>query len=300
MKRPPTPYRRRKQRRRAALSFVALAIPVGLGAFAYWQDTRFPARSEQVAGIPVELRVQDGVDESELRAIRRGLHATSRFMAGALGRTVERHVEARVASSNGCRPFQNGGEAIVGQGDGGFLCIDTASPAWQWLMLKDRVAASVSAGHEYVHVLQAEMGCLQSPVGERFRWVLEGMAETIAWRALAATGAITDRRIAVEIREDGAFDRNLQPLRNYETEGGRDPEYALWHLAVRRLLAEAVASGAATRGRPELSLRAFCERIAAEQPWRSAFAHSFGMSVDRFYAVFGAERAQAMRRFGRA
>ena len=44
-----------------------------------------------------------------------------------------------------------------------------------------------------------------------------------------------------EIRENGAFDPNLEPLRSYENAGGRDPEYALWHLAVRRLLGGAVA-----------------------------------------------------------
>jgi hypothetical protein len=300
MKRPPTSYRRRKQRRRVALGLLALAIPVVLGGFAYWRDTRFPARSESVAGLPaVELRVQDGVSGSELRVIRRGLRLTSRYMGNALGRTVTGHVEARVARSNGCRPFQSVGEAIVGQAERGFLCIDTASPAWRWLMLKDRIAASASAGHEYVHVLQGELGCLRSPAKERFRWVLEGMADTIAWRALVEGDRITERRVAREIREDGAYDRNLEPLRRYETEGGRDPEYALWHLAVRRLLTGAVASRAAPARRPELSLRKFCDGIAARQPWRSAFARSFGLSVDRFYAAFEAARARGVRRFGR-
>jgi hypothetical protein len=299
MRRPPTPYRRRKQRRRAALSFVALAIPVGLGGFAYWQDTRFPARSEPVAGIPVELRVQDGVGAAELRVIRRGLRSTDRFMTAVLGRTVEHHVEARLARTDGCRPFQNGGEAVVGQADRGFLCIDTATPAWRWLMLKDRPAASAYAGHEYVHVLQAELGCLRSPVGERFRWLMEGMAETISWRALAPHRRFDDRRIEREIRQNGALDRNLEPLRRYETDGGRDPEYALWHLAVRQLLSRAVASGNAPAGRPELALGRFCERIADRQPWRSAFARSFGLSVDRFYAVFEVERARGEAQFGR-
>ena len=299
MKRPPTPYRRRKLRRRAALSFVALAIPVGLGGFAYWQDTRFPARSEQMAGMQVELRVQDGVGTDELRAIRRGLRATRNFMAARLGRTVGGHVEARVARTDGCRPFQSGGEAIVGQADRGFLCIDTRSPAWRWLMLKDRAAASASAGHEYAHVLQAELGCLRSPVGERFRWVVEGMAETIAWRSMVSAGAIGEQRITAEIRENGAFDLNLRPLRSYETDGGRDPEYALWHLAVRQLISTAVVTRAAPARRPELVLRRFCERVAAGQPWRSAFARSFGVSVDRFYAAFEARRAIGMRRFGR-
>jgi hypothetical protein len=275
-----------------------LAVPVGLGGFSYWQDTRFPARSASVAGLPVELRVQKGVGGDELRVIRRGLRLTSRFMTEALGRTVAEHVEARVARSNGCRPFQRVGEAVFGEADRGFLCIDTASPAWRWLMLKDRLAATASAGHEYVHVLQGELGCLKSPLGERFRWVAEGMADTIAWRAMVAGDRATERRIAREIRSDGAFDPNLEPLRSYETEGGRDPEYALWHLAVRRLLKEAVDSGAAPAGHPERALRRFCYAIAAQQPWHAAFEQSFGQSVERFYESFEAMRAGRLMRFG--
>lgn len=286
------------RRRRIALGLLALAVPIALSAFAYWRDTRFPARSEPVSGIPVELRVQDGVSAPELRAIRLGLRTTSRFMRANLGRTVEREVEARVARSNGCRPFQPAGEAIVGEAQAGFLCVDTASPSWQWLMMKDPLAASASAGHEYVHVLQGELGCLRSPLGEHFRWILEGMAEEVSWRALVAAHLTTERRILWEIRSTGAFDPNLEPLRDYETDGGRDPEYALWHIAVRRLLSGAVAASAAPAHRPELALRRFCDRIAAGRPWRAAFARTFGLTPDRFYARFERERQPNTLRFG--
>ena len=295
---PPNLYRRRKQRFRIALVLLALAIPLAVGGFAYWQDTLFPARSERLRGMPVELRIQDGVSRDELRAIRTGLRITDRFMRSALGRTVHRHVEARVARSNGCRPFQAAGEAIVGEAQAGFLCVDTASPAWQWLMLKDRLAARAAAGHEYVHVLQGEIGCLRSSSREHFRWIVEGMAEEVAWRALVAAHLTTEQRVSEEIRGDGAFDPNLEPLRTYETASGRDPEYALWHFAVRRLLAHAVASGAAPARRPELALRHFCVRVAAGRPWRSAFARSFGLTLKRFYERFEHERRPDRLRFG--
>jgi hypothetical protein len=298
MARPPSQYRRKKRRRRLALGLLALALPIALSGFAYWRDTRFPARSEPVSGMPVVLRVQDGVSARELHVIRLGLRDTSRYMRRALGRTVVGHVQARIARSNGCRPFQAAGEATFGEGQVGFLCVDTASPAWQWLMLKDRVAASESAGHEYVHVLQGELGCLRSPLGERFRWIIEGMAEDVSWRAAVAAHRTTERRVLREIRSSGAFDPNLQPLRAYETEGGRDPEYALWHLAVRRLLARAVALGEAPARRPELALRHFCDRIAIGRPWRRAFRQSFAISTSRFYARFEAARHPDRLRFG--
>lgn len=268
-----------------------------LGGFAYWQDTRFPARSEPVRGLPVELRVQDGVSAGELHAIRVGLRDTSSFMRAVLGRTVEGRVEARVARSNGCRPFQAAGEAIVGEAQAGFLCVDTASPAWKWLMLKDRLAATASAGHEYVHVLQGELGCLHSPRGEHFRWLIEGMAEEVSWRALVTAGIVTERRVMREIKESGAFDPNLEPLRRYETDGGRDPEYALWHLAVMRLVADARAAAATPARRPELALRRFCDRVAAGRPWHRAFLESFRISTGRFYTQFEAERRMDAMRF---
>jgi hypothetical protein len=280
------------------LGFLVLAVPIGAGGFAYWQDTRFPARSERVAGTPVELRIQDGVKPVELRLIRRGLRLTDRFMRRALGQTVVSRVEARIARSNGCRPFHAAGEALIGEAEEGFVCVNTASPAWQWLMLKDRVAATAAVGHEYVHVLQGEHGCLHGAPGEHYRWVVEGMAEEVSWRALVAASRATERRVSREIRSDGAFDSNLEPLRNYESEGGRDPEYALWHLAVRRLLKDAVASGAAPRARPERALLRFCDRVGAGRPWKSAFERSFGVSVERFYSSFEAKRGARVVSFG--
>jgi hypothetical protein len=295
MGRPPSRYRRRKLQRRVALGLVVLTAPIAAGAYAYWRDVRFPARSVHVAGMPVELRVQDGVSASELRVIRRGLRLTDRFAASTLGRRVRDPVEARVARSNGCRPSLEGGEAIVGEARRGFLCVDTASPAWQWLMLKDRSAATAAAGHEYVHVLQDELGCLEGPRGERFRWVVEGMAEVVAWRALVAAHRTTDSEVAARIRDGGAFDSNLESLRRYEVDGGRDPEYALWHAAVRRLLAQAVASDAAPARRPEAAFRRFCALVAARRPWRQAFERSFGVSAERFYAGFEAWRSAQAR-----
>jgi hypothetical protein len=284
-------------RRRFALGVLALGAPVAVGGFAYWQDTRFPARSVPVAGIPVELRVQDGVSANELRAIRVGLRSTNRFMGQKLGRTVRLHVEARIARGSGCHPFQQAGAALVGEAESGFMCIDTTSPAWQWLMLRDPVSASESAGHEYVHVLQGELGCLHNPRGERYRWLLEGMAEDVAWQALVSAGRVREAGVRRRIRQDGAFDPNLLSLEAYEREGGRDPEYSLWHFAVERLVARAVADGAAPAKRPQVALTRFCERVGAGRTWKAAFRRSFGVSVERFYRDIETVRAGRVTRF---
>ena len=46
-------------------------------------------------------------------------------------------------------------------------------------MLKNRLAANASAGHEYVHVLQGELDASAVLAGERFHWLVEGMAEEV-------------------------------------------------------------------------------------------------------------------------
>jgi hypothetical protein len=84
----------------------------------------------------------------------------------------------------------------------------------------------------------------------------------------------------------GLRDRGLGPLSAYERADGADREYALWHLAVRRLVRAAVADGKAPRARPEISLRRFCERVGEGVGWRKAFARSFGEPVGEFYAQF--------------
>jgi hypothetical protein len=178
------------------------------------------------------------------------------------------------------------------------MCIDTASPAWKWMMLRDPIAATAAAGHEYVHVLQGELGCLSGEARKRYRWIAEGMAEEVSWRALVAAHRIGGSRIAREIHGSGAFDPNLQPLQAYEREGGRDPEYALWHLATRRLLREAVATGSAPSKRPEMALRRFCRRVGKGTPWRAAFRRSFGLTTDAFYTEFARDRRPGSLNFG--
>jgi hypothetical protein len=243
--------------------------------------------------------VQDGVKRRELRAITDGIRLVDGFMRRELRRSARRPVEARIAHANGCRPFESSSADAIGEAAHGFLCVATSNLHWQWLVKKDLVAAIAVSGHEYVHVLQAELGCL--PAGSpRFRWLAEGMAEAIAWRALVSSGRADDARVARSVREDalpnpGLIGRGLYPLAAYEHADGADREYALWHLAVRRLLLAAVDEGAAPRTRPDISLKRFCERVGAGTEWRKAFERSFGLPVGRFYREFERFRARAGR-----
>jgi hypothetical protein len=146
------------------------------------------------------------------------------------------------------------------------------------------------SAHEYVHVWQAELGCLPQGDGRDYRWIVEGMATDLAWRALAGAGRVSGARLRRTIRHEHPFDPGSKALRTYEREGGRPPQYALWHLAIRSLLREAARNGAVPGTRRHQALRRFCERVGAGMPWRAAFLRSFGISVVEFYARFEAAR----------
>jgi hypothetical protein len=270
---------------------------VGAG-FSYWQETRFPAHTVELRGLPVQLRVQDGVERRELRAITDGLRLADRFMRSELRRTVRHRAEARVARKNGCRPFESSSGDSIGEADDEFMCIATRNLHWQGLIEKDLTAAVAVSAHEYVHVLQAELGCLLDGGALRFRWLVEGMAEEVAWRALIRSGRVSNARVEHTIRIDalpthGLAGHGLYPLAAYERADGGDREYALWHLAVRHLLRVAVKRGSAPRAHPEISLRRFCERVGEGLGRREAFERSFGEPVASFYSEFEAFRRRA-------
>jgi hypothetical protein len=168
--------------------------------------------------------------------------------------------------------------------------VDTANIQWGVLLSENRPAATAVSGHEYAHVWQSELGCLPSGDRREYRWLVEGMATHLAWRAMVHYGGASAALVRRTIRRGGDWESNREPLRTYEREGGRPPQYALWHLAVHGVLREAVARRAAPSRLPELALRGFCERVGAGMPWRAAFLRSFGLSVDEFYAGFEGSR----------
>ena len=120
--------------------------------------------------------------------------------------------------------------------------------------------------------MQGERGCL--PDEHTHLWLVEGTAMHLSWQALVAAGRARDRDAIAFARR--MLRPGLRPLRDYERRGGADPEYALWHFAVRELVRE----------RGERALVSFCRGVAAGRPWREAFTASFGESPSAFYARF--------------
>lgn len=239
----------------------------------------FPARSRALPGTPVDLLVQRDVTRADVHAVAGGVRRADRYIRTTLGRRVRGPVRARIARGDPC-PGADGDRSVIGQGGAGSLCVDTVNVEWQWMIRNHRAEAAAIPAHEYVHVLQAERGCLPAGDDRDYRWLVEGMASQIGWQALVRSGSVRDADVRRSIRRNGAFDSSLQGLRMYEQHGGRTAQYARWHLATRYLLR--------TAGRPESALIRFCEQVGAGRSWRGAFLYSFGLSVFDFYGRFEA------------
>jgi hypothetical protein len=251
------------------------------GGLYVWDQLRFPARSEAIAGTAVTLRIQDSVDARSRLMVREGITLMHRYLDGEVGGVPHEPVEARLASSNPCEPFASlaGGDSS-GVATPGRLCINTARDSWPTALAGDGLQAKLLAAHEYAHIWQAENGCYFEEDDHTHQWLFEGIATYLSWRALTEMGGEPEASVRENLRFYRAGRAGLPPLLAHEREGGSDSAlYAKWHLAVRRLVALSRAAG-------DRSLLRFCRAVARGSPWRRAFADSFGVSVKGFYRAF--------------
>jgi hypothetical protein len=186
---------------------------------------------------------------------------------------------------------------VVGDGTERFCCITsgpafdivTGNRAWAtppaaaadtWTADTERMEL---AAHEYMHVWQYDIGgnaCMLGP-----RWLSEGMAESLAYRALVAGGRIPAANMDVFTKRQLRTARYVT-LRSLETAWPSDVNpYAVAYLAVDRMLAVPDPT----------ALRRFCSRVGAGELWTSAFAGAFGVDIDTFYSRYEAYRLEYVR-----
>ena len=261
-------------RRRLTLALVPLGVLPAAAGFTFLDGDRFDGRSTPLAGTPVTLQVERGVGSAELAPVRVGLRAGASYIGRLPGRPLGIPVVARVVSRSGCGEGEGPDHHPLGVAAAGRMCLAAGSTRWRWLASTEPAAAAAIAAHELAHVAQSQLGCLGDGADEP-RWLIEGMAVEIGWRALVRAGLVSRRAVARAIAQGGAFDVNLRPLRHYETQAGRDAEYALWQLATRAL------SGGSIR-----PLVRWCRLVGTRVPSQRAFQNAFGTGLERFYEDF--------------
>ena len=225
--------------------------------------------------------VGDGVSAQDIHEVHEGVARAAAFISDSVGGVLKRPVVVRIYVGTDeavcCLANANGFRIVVNHRT--WRAPPAAGPE-TWSAPAER---SEIAGHEFVHVWQGHqgtLGCLNGPI-----WLVEGMPESISYRAMLRDGLIRQTTLDAFEKEWVSSARYV-PLRDLETSFPNDvhPYNVSW-LAVDRVLAPG----------PQTALRAYCERVGNGVPWRTAFAQAFGESVDSFYSRFEAYRVQFVR-----
>lgn len=248
--------------------------------------TATPPSSPTAALAPppnLEFSVGPGVSAEDVGDVREGTAIVSRYIASSLGGDRSRPAVARIRVGTGteehcCFAGPGGFDIITSQH---FWTTPSAPSPETWTVNTERKEL---AAHEYVHVWQHELGTAGCVRGGP-RWLVEGMAEWIAYHSLIDAGLIADGRIDVFIRRQLRSGRYL-PLSDLVRAFPFDAEpYAVSYLAVGLLV---------KKGGP-VALRTWCERVGSGEEWTATFQAVFGEPVAHFYARFEAYRADYSR-----
>ena len=254
----------------------------------FWQITVLNPDGSAPVATPGDPRgmyfaVGAGVFAQAIADLHEGIDRVAGYLARAVGGDRSRTATARIVVGNGTEQY-----CCLARLDG--IDIVTSNSAWAtppaaapdtWSVDTERKEL---AAHEYVHVWQGERGgnaCMLGP-----RWLSEGMAESLAYRALVADGLVPQANMDTFTKRQLLTASAHPALQQLETQwpGTANP-YSVAYLAVDRLLA---ANG-------PLPLRAWCEAVGRGVEWHAAFAQAFGEPTDAFYARFETFKAAYLR-----
>lgn len=271
--------RRHGQRWIAAAAVLVLVLVAG-----WWIARNAFVETVAVPGTRLVLKTQLGDDGHSLEVARRGAVAADRWLREAFGHPLQEETAIRLARTANCVWIDGFGDQSTAWSGGDGICVYTSRPLWRSMREREggRDAVELIA-HEVIHEAQRELGCVDEPDRQRFRWLMEGAAVYGAREALIATGERRAEETEASIREGGGFRRDLVALELFETRNGDDAAYQLWHRAVRLLADE--------HGGPR-ALRQFCAEVGQGRPWRSAFETSFGLTTVAFYDEFDRRRVR--------
>ncbi|HEV2249423.1 MAG TPA: hypothetical protein VGT60_02825 [Candidatus Limnocylindria bacterium] len=252
----------------------------------FWQITVLNADGSAAAATPGDPRgmyfaVGPGVDAQSIADVHEGIARVSAFLGRSVGGDRSRTATTRIdtGAATYCCLAQLDGIAIV-TGNSEWVS-PRAAAADTWTADTERTEL---AAHEYVHVWQGELGgnaCMLGP-----RWLSEGMAESLAYRSLAAAGLIPQANLDTFTRRQLSTATTHPTLAQLETQWNDSANpYSVAYLAVDRLLA---ANG-------PLPLRSWCEAVGRGVEWHAAFAQAFGETTDAFYARFESYKAGYLR-----
>ncbi len=159
---------------------------------------------------------------------------------------------------------------------------DVAHPEWSqathgrgWTTATDNMKA---AAHEYTHVWQASLGGISLHKQELGDWMNEGLAEYIAYRAMAEVGLVQWPDVVSFMARGAMGDETDHPLRAFGATGS--PAWAghVGFLAIDWLVSDAPGG--------LMALRTAATEVAKGRSQARAFRAAFGIELDDFYDQF--------------
>ena len=151
------------------------------------------------------VKTQLGDDGRSLEVARRGAVAADRWLNEAFGHPLQEQTAIRLARTANCVWIDGFGDQSTAWSGSGGVCVYTSRPRWRSMRERDggRDAVELIA-HEAIHEAQRELGCVDEPDQQRFRWLMEGTAVYGAREALIATGERRAEETEASIREAAA------------------------------------------------------------------------------------------------
>jgi hypothetical protein len=241
----------------------------------------FVGRREVLVGTPYTLVVQPGVPKESVQLVTTGLEHADRFLIDTMGQTLADTIEVRIASFQPCSPLEPIPPlAATANVVGRRMCVNTSSGTWQQALRGEPGIMMSVMAHEHYHSMQKQLGCIPSPWRKDYQWLIEGSAAYIGWETAIASGDL-DRAWVDALLHNMHDDPSLGSLTSYERSIDGDAAYALGYQAVEQLV---------DRTGSVRSLNDFCPSVGSGTRWRTAFAQTFGIELNEFYAAFEGSR----------
>jgi hypothetical protein len=230
------------------------------------------ARADRVPGTPYVISTPEGaVYDFALRDAKAGLREIDAYERAHVGVVVTEPTDVRLLPGDECGagiPTRDPRAGAMTHDH--TICVYTG--LWEWPgSAADR---RFTLAHESVHVLQAELGCMRTPV-----WFVEGMANLLGERSTAPPDR-TQRALVTNLDTYvGGIGLSATGLRSHERSMGDLSD------------AEAERAVAALDGGDPRRLVAFCHAVGAGTDWPAAFAAAFHEPINHFYTRFARIRA---------
>jgi hypothetical protein len=214
-----------------------------------------------------------GVSAEDEAIIRKGTADMGSYLMKWFGRTITDSTAVKTTADASDETCCN----VGGAGSDSKISFHTKHTEW----IQAKLAAFLFTDlrqmlvlHEPVHTYQTQYGCGRQDQPVALRWMNEGMAEWLAFRAMIEMGVVTESKV-MDFNKFMVRGAKAETLSAYEVYH-KGIDYSVFYFAVDQLMKKS----------PIASLSDFCEDLGKGQSKTDAFKSAFGTSLSQFYTDF--------------